>query len=66
MEEFWQDRVTVLLVSHSMELIRLNCHKTIWMERGRIRKIGATDDVVDEYLRDSDPNQISHSATTQV
>ena len=67
MEEFWQDRVTVLLVSHSMELIRHNCHKTIWMERGRIRMIGVTDGVVDEYLRYSDPGEgITQSATTQV
>lgn len=51
MEEFWQDHVTVLLVSHSMELIRKNCHKTIWMEQGRIKMIGAADNVVDEYLR---------------
>ncbi|MGL4882500.1 MAG: ABC transporter ATP-binding protein, partial [Waterburya sp.] len=37
MEEFWQDHVTVLLVSHSMALILQNCHKTIWMERGQIK-----------------------------
>ena len=51
MEEFWQDHVTVLLVSHSMEMIRQNCHKTIWMERGQIRMMGETNNVVDEYLR---------------
>lgn len=51
MEEFWQDHVTVLLVSHSMEMIRQNCHKTIWMEQGQIRMIGQTDNVVDEYLK---------------
>lgn len=51
MEQFWQDNLTVLLVSHSMKLIRKNCHKTIWMEQGQIKMIGQTDDVVDEYLR---------------
>ena len=51
MEEFWQDHVTVLLVSHSMELIRQNCHKAIWLEQGQIKMIGTTDNVVDEYLQ---------------
>ncbi|MEM8718954.1 MAG: ABC transporter ATP-binding protein [Cyanobacteria bacterium P01_G01_bin.39] len=51
MEEFWQDHVTVLLVSHSMPLIRQNCHKTIWLEQGQIKMVGATDNVVDQYLQ---------------
>lgn len=50
MEEFWQDHVTVLLVSHSMEMIRDNCHKTIWMEKGQIKMIGNSDDVIAQYL----------------
>lgn len=50
MEEFWQDHVTILLVSHSMELIRQNCHKAIWMEQGKIKMIGKTDDVAEQYL----------------
>ncbi len=64
MEEFWQDHVTVLLVSHSMELIRKNCHKTIWMEQGRIKMIGAANDVVDEYLRCVAPEEVSQSIMT--
>ncbi len=67
MEEFWQDHVTVLLVSHSMELIRQNCHKTIWMEQGQIKMIGASNDVVDEYLRCvGHDTEIPQSVTTQV
>lgn len=67
MEEFWQDHVTVLLVSHSMELIRKNCHKTIWMEQGQIKMIGASNDVVNEYLRCVSPGiEIPQSVTTQV
>ncbi|MEM7757444.1 MAG: ABC transporter ATP-binding protein [Cyanobacteria bacterium P01_A01_bin.40] len=67
MEEFWQDHVTVLLVSHSMELIRQNCHKTVWMEQGQIKMIGSTDDVVHEYLRCVTPGAgIPESVATQV
>lgn len=57
MEEFWQDHVTVLLVSHSMDLICQNCHKAIWMEQGQIKMIGKADNVVDEYLHYSEPSQ---------
>lgn len=64
MEEFWQDHVTVLLVSHSMELIRKNCHKSIWMEQGKIKMIGATKDVVNEYIKCLTPDaKISQSVT---
>ncbi len=64
MEEFWQDHVTVLLVSHSMELIRKNCHKTIWMERGQVKMIGATKNVVDEYLRCVAPGTVNSQQST--
>lgn len=70
MEEFWQDHVTVLLVSHSMEMIRQNCHKTIWMEQGQIKMIGETNNVVDEYLRCLTPPapnpEVSEQVVTQV
>lgn len=55
MEEFWQDHVTVLLVSHSMDLIRKNCHKAIWLEQGQIRMVGTSDNVVNEYLKYMNP-----------
>ena len=57
MEEFWQDHVTVLLVSHSMDLIRKNCHKAIWLEQGQIKMVGKANDVVDLYLQDSQPTE---------
>jgi ABC-type polysaccharide/polyol phosphate transport system ATPase subunit len=66
MQEFWQDDVTILLVSHSMEMICENCHKVIWMEQGRIKMIGQAQDVVEQYLECVDPNHITPSRTTQV
>lgn len=64
MEEFWQDHVTVLLVSHSMDLIRQNCHKAIWLEQGQIKMIGKTDDVVDQYLENSQPSEAVPQSVT--
>ncbi|MEL7009341.1 MAG: ABC transporter ATP-binding protein [Cyanobacteria bacterium J06588_4] len=51
MKEFWRDDVTILLVSHSMEMICQNCQKAIWMEQGRVKMTGSAPDVVQEYLR---------------
>lgn len=51
MKQFWQDNVTVLLVSHSMELIKESCHKVIWLDRGKIKFIGSPDEAVNLYLQ---------------
>jgi len=62
MKSFWQDRVTVLLVSHSMDTVRNNCHRAIWMEKGQIKMIGETNNVIDQYLQCIAPEQVeSHS-----
>ena len=50
MDEFWQEHVTILLVSHSMDLIQNACHQAIWLERGKIKLIGNSKEVVENYL----------------
>jgi ABC-type polysaccharide/polyol phosphate transport system ATPase subunit len=40
---------TIILVSHNMETILNMCHRTIWLDQGRVQKIGETDDVVQAY-----------------
>ncbi|AFZ36155.1 Teichoic-acid-transporting ATPase [Stanieria cyanosphaera PCC 7437] len=50
MEEFWQDHITILLVSHTMDLIGKSCDKVIWLEKGKIQLIGQADEVIDSYL----------------
>ncbi|MEL6927187.1 MAG: ABC transporter ATP-binding protein [Cyanobacteria bacterium J06600_6] len=54
MQDFWRDDVTILLVSHSMELICENCQKAIWMEQGQVKMIGKPQEVVEQYLADFD------------
>ncbi len=52
MKELIQDENrTVLIVSHSVETLRSLCSRVIWMHRGRIRRIGPGDEVLDEYLK---------------
>jgi len=49
---------TVLFISHNMEAIRNLCKRAIWLDKGRIVKRGAVDEVVRDY-RD---NQIKRFA----
>jgi lipopolysaccharide transport system ATP-binding protein len=41
---------TVLFVSHNMAAIENLCPRTIWIDAGKLREDGATDDVIAHYL----------------
>lgn len=41
--------VTIILVSHSIDMIKRLCTKVIWLEHGRVKKIGNTDEICNEY-----------------
>lgn len=40
---------TVLIVSHSTSVIRNNCTKAVWLEKGKLRKIGDPGEVCSAY-----------------
>ncbi|MFC1497525.1 ABC transporter ATP-binding protein [Verrucomicrobiota bacterium] len=44
---------TVLFVSHNMQAVRNLCHRTVWLEEGRIKQVGNTYDVTQAYLGQS-------------
>ncbi len=47
---------TMLLVSHAMAAIGALCQRTLWMEHGRVKMLGATSDVIAAYeQRASEP-----------
>jgi lipopolysaccharide transport system ATP-binding protein len=48
---------TILFVSHNMAAIRSLCKRTILLENGSLKKIGTTQEIIDEYLLSG-----SHSA----
>ncbi|MBE6984924.1 MAG: ABC transporter ATP-binding protein [Ruminococcaceae bacterium] len=63
MEELIGDKQrTVLIVSHNMAEIEKLCSKTIWLEFGRIRAYGETEQVLREYndYLAKDPLNITH------
>ncbi len=51
MEAFTSKGVTMLLVSHSLDLIRSTCPRTLFLNHGQIVAIGPTAEVVAEYQR---------------
>ncbi len=50
MESLEQEGRTVIFVSHNLEAIRRLCDTSVWLDRGRMRAVGATADVVTAYL----------------
>src|SRR5438270_833954 len=41
---------TVLFVSHNLSAVEMMCGRTVWLDHGRIRLVGATAEVVRAYL----------------
>lgn len=42
---------TVLYVSHSIDSIKTLCDRVVWLEHGKVRKIGNAKEVCEEYIR---------------
>lgn len=43
--------VTVLLVSHDLDLLKKHCHKIIWLDDGKILMEGDSEKVIKEYVK---------------
>ena len=48
-QEMMSGGTTVLIVSHSIQQIERLCDRVIWLEKGKIRAIGQTKEICDEY-----------------
>ncbi len=51
MKEIIHSGAATILVSHSLNQIRNNCNKVLWLERGRVKDFGTTKAVCDEYQK---------------
>lgn len=49
MLELMSGGTTVLMVSHSIEQIRELCDRAVWLEHGRVKMVGKTDEVCTAY-----------------
>ncbi len=52
MMEMIKGGTTVLYVSHSLQSIKDLCTKVVWIEHGKVIKIGNTEEVCDEYYKE--------------
>ena len=46
-----EDGVTILLVSHDMEMIERLCNKVLWLDHGEMKGLGETESVCEEYKK---------------
>lgn len=47
--KFQEQGGTIILVSHSVQLIRNTCQKVLWMDKGRVVRFGDAQDVCNQY-----------------
>jgi ABC-type polysaccharide/polyol phosphate transport system ATPase subunit len=40
MSKFWDEKTTILVVSHDSDFLKQSCRQAIWLEKGRIRLNG--------------------------
>ena len=50
MKEMINGGTTVLFVSHSIEQIKNLCNRVVWLEKGKVIKIGDSESVCSEYI----------------
>lgn len=50
-ENFWAADATVLVVSHDLEFVKQSCEWVIWLEKGKVKLVGDTKQVVQDYLK---------------
>jgi ABC-2 type transport system ATP-binding protein/lipopolysaccharide transport system ATP-binding protein len=49
LQSFRDEGATVLLVSHSSEMVRTMCHHAIWLDHGMVRARGSAEAVLEQY-----------------
>lgn len=61
MDQLWDQHTTILVVSHGLEFIQQSCQRAIWLDRGKIRFAGSTEDTVGHYLEAVKQSEIHHT-----
>jgi ABC-2 type transport system ATP-binding protein len=51
MSKFWDEKTTILVVSHDLNFVKQSCKQAILLEKGKIRFTGKADEAVDYYLK---------------
>lgn len=51
LEELAKSKMTIVIVSHSLDSIKKLCNRAIWINEGVVARDGKCSDVIDEYLK---------------
>ncbi len=51
LKELKKNGITIVIVSHDMESLKKLCDKIAWINNGRIKNKGKTEEVIDKYLK---------------
>jgi lipopolysaccharide transport system ATP-binding protein len=49
-ERLQQSGCTIVLVSHNLDSVRNACQRAVWLDQGRVKADGRTEDVVKQYI----------------
>jgi ABC-type polysaccharide/polyol phosphate transport system ATPase subunit len=60
--EFKRRGKTILLVTHSLNLVERFCDEALWLDAGRVRAQGDPKRVVDQYITDVEKSEEAHLA----
>ncbi len=50
MDRFWDNNATILVVSHSMDFIKQSCDQAIWLDKGNLKLVGESKEVIQCYI----------------
>lgn len=50
MEDVVNEGRTILFVSHNLSIIQQLCDKSIWLDKGQVREVNKTNDVIEKYI----------------
>lgn len=50
MDKLWNHDTTILVVSHGLDFIKESCERSIWLDRGRVRFSGSSEEAIAHYL----------------
>ncbi|TET54232.1 MAG: ABC transporter ATP-binding protein, partial [Actinobacteria bacterium] len=50
--QFKRQKKTIIIVSHALEELRTLCDEALWLHKGKLKKSGRAEDVIDSYLKE--------------
>lgn len=63
MQQVGESGMTILFVSHNLQMVKKLCKRSILLEKGKVVKIGKTTEVISSYLRSKEQLSFFFSAT---